>query len=103
MKAVEVYVREAAGAGNEVIGVRLMRDAFKPEGGVLTDPASESGERTARMELFAGAIGSYKNPNSHRDVNMEDPTEAVEIIMLANHLMKIVDARIAARNLGCVE
>lgn len=98
MKAVEVYVREAAGAGNEVIGVRLMRDAFKPEGGVLTDPAADAGERTARMELFAGAIGSYKNPNSHRDVNMEDPTEAVEIIMLANHLMKIVDARVAAKN-----
>ena len=100
MKAVEVYVRDAAGAGNEQIGVRLMRDGFKPEGGVLTDQTAEAGERTARTELFAGAIGSYKNPNSHRDVNMEDPAEAVEIIMMANHLMKIVDARLVALNGG---
>jgi uncharacterized protein (TIGR02391 family) len=98
MKAVEVYVRDASGLDNSFLGVKLMTEAFKPEGGVLTDAAAEGGERTARMQLYCGAIGSYKNPNSHRDVNMDDPTEAVEIILLANHLMKIVDARLAALN-----
>jgi uncharacterized protein (TIGR02391 family) len=97
MKAVEVSVRLAAGLGNDVLGVTLMRRAFAPEGGPLIDNSAEGGERVARMELFTGAIGSYKNPHSHRDVDLNDPVEAVEIIMLANHLLRIVDSRAAVR------
>ena len=46
--------------------------------------------------MFAAAIGSYKNPQSHRDVNLNDPVKAVEIIMLASRLLKIVDFRVNA-------
>ena len=93
MKAVEVSVREAAELPDSAIEVKLMREAFAPAKGKLTDVNAEVGEQVARMELFAGAIGSYKNPHSHRDVNVDNPEVAVEIIMLANHLLRVVDAR----------
>jgi hypothetical protein len=73
-----------------------MREAFAPERGKLTDLQSERAEQTARMEMFAGAVGSYKNPLSHRDVSLTDASEAVEIVLFANHLLRIVDRRVEA-------
>jgi hypothetical protein len=44
------------------------------------------------MELFAGAIGYFKNPGSHREVGLT-AIQAAETIMLASRLLRIVDRR----------
>jgi hypothetical protein len=61
--------------------------------GPLTDQNQTEAEREALCHLFAGAIGSYKNPHSHRTVALTDPREAQQQVMLATHLLSIVDAR----------
>lgn len=93
MKAVEIAVRTAANLRPTDVGVDLMRKAFNPQGGPLTDQSVPPAEREARSALFAGAIGAYKNPQSHRRVALDNPDEAAEIIMLACHLLRIVTDR----------
>jgi uncharacterized protein (TIGR02391 family) len=92
-KAVEEAVRQAGGYNPTDIGTDLMRKAFDSEKGKLTDLSQPKAEREALSHLFAGAIGSYKNPHSHRTVNLTDPREAQEQVMLATHLLNIVDTR----------
>ncbi|MBD1863777.1 MULTISPECIES: TIGR02391 family protein [Trichocoleus] len=95
MREVEIRVRELSDSESSLIGVKLMRKSFG-EGGKLADPELDPGERVGIMELFAGAIGTFKNPPSHRQVNYADPTEASEVVLLADLLMRLLD-RTAAR------
>lgn len=90
MKAVEVRVREVAQLPADLVGVSLMRKAFSPKDGVLRDDGAEGGELQATADLFAGAIGAFKNPASHRTVRYEDPVEAAEVLQLADLLLRIV-------------
>jgi len=90
MKEVEVQVRAAAGQSDSLVGTALMQLAFAPSGGPLWRADLDKGESVALMELFKGAIGLFKNPSSHRRVDLADPTEAVEIILLADLLLRLL-------------
>jgi uncharacterized protein (TIGR02391 family) len=90
MREVEIRVRELIGADSSLVGVRLMRTAFG-DGGKLADPNLDPGERVGRVELFAGAIGTFKNPPSHRQVDYSNPTEASEVVLLADLLMRLLE------------
>ena len=94
-KEVEVAVREAGSYEKKDYGVKLMRQAFHPETGKLIDTNQLTAEKEATLALFAGSIGLYKNPSSHRNVDIT-AVEAAEAIIFASHLLKIVDSRTSA-------
>ena len=92
---VEIAVREAGGYtkenfGKDYYGKVLMETAFNVNDGKLTDEDLHEPEKLGMRNLFAGAISLYKNPSSHREVEFA-PEEAAEIIIIASHLLRIVD------------
>ena len=68
MLAIETSVQEAGGYGHKMIGTDLINKAFGKGGPLRDAEAEEDGIRS----LFAGTIAAYKNPRSHRKVEMDD-------------------------------
>jgi len=89
--AVEQAVRIAGGYPDNMVGVPLMEAAFNVDRGPLSDMGRPTGERVGMRNLFAGAFGLHRNPHAHGAVAV-DEAKAREIVMLASHLLRIVDA-----------
>lgn len=89
-KIIETSIREKIDAAPEEVGIKLIRKAFNPENGPLTNTDLPKAEREAFTNYIAGAFGYYKNPCSHRDVDM-DFISAFDRIAVASNLLKIID------------
>lgn len=90
MREVEIAVREKARLDDAIYGVKLMNDAFADDG-PLVDPDALRAERQGLQSLFGGAIAVFKNPASHRRVEFDDPTDAVEVVLFADLLLRMID------------
>lgn len=94
-KDVEIAVRNASNIKG-AIGVKLMREAFRPDppGPLLLQEDLEE-EPQALHTLFAGAIMACRNPVGHKNVGL-NPKESAQLLIFASYLLSLVDDRLKA-------
>lgn len=89
-KVVEIRMREKGGFTTNDMGERLAKKFFKR----FDSEAPKKGERDALpavVSLFIGALDRYRNPAMHEPAHFEDAEEAMEVLLLANHCLRIVE------------
>jgi hypothetical protein len=77
-----------------------MRKAFQADQPLGNGFAADA-ERQALSDLFAGAMGYFRNSTGHRSVDFQ-PAEAARVILFASQLLALVDERVAAAPVAAV-
>ena len=96
-REVEIQIREHSNLTN-FYGTDLARRAFDQDNGPLTDFKLPKNERESMSHLFAGSIGLFKNPISHRSIDFKNPNEVAELILYANYLLRVIDTAVKNKN-----
>lgn len=95
-KAIEVSVREKIGAPADCFGERLLKKAFNPDDGILTDHKIPKAERCAFLSYVTGAFSFYRNASSHRDIDLDFTSAFKKIVVASDLLTAVEDAEINA-------
>ena len=77
-------------------GAALMRTAFSSHSPLLLlntrQSQSERDEQQGYMEIFAGCMTGIRNPRAHDHQKVDEQDVALELLILANHLMRKLDS-----------
>ncbi len=96
-KCLNNIVKDLTGL-SELDGVPLMQRAFSPKNPVLKlndlRTQSENDQQRGYMDMFGAVMTGIRNPRAHEHRYLDDPETALELLGLANHLVRI--ARSAA-------
>lgn len=91
MLSVEDSLRQKINGDQLEIGKSLIVNALHTEKGKLKSSDNDV-EQEANFHLFLGAIGSFKNPRSHRFMNSLDPINTFEYLCLGSILLRLIDS-----------
>lgn len=92
-------VKERSGSSKD--GADLMRDVFSANSPALklNDLRSQSqqDEQRGYMDLYAGSMTGIRNPRAHDHKSDDQPQVALELLTMANHLMRKLETAKRAR------
>ena len=79
-------------SGLSVDGDGLMTQAFSANSPILKlnsfQSQSDQNEQRGYMQIFAGVMTGIRNPRAHEHEIVDDPEVALEMLIIANHLMR---------------
>ena len=82
-------------------GNSLMRAVFSPNAPILKlnplQSPSQRDEQQGYMDLFAGAMTGIRNPRAHEHSLADAGEVALELLVLANHLMRKLDGAVESQ------
>ena len=90
MKTVEEEIRIRSGSASTDLGVNLVSRVMNPKSPKLIF-SSVAAEQEAAHYMYRGAVGSFKNPLSHRFLDTSDPVKTFEILGFASLLIRMLD------------
>lgn len=89
-KAIEKYIQDKTNRTNA--GTQLMEQVFSPAKPVLfwtgLSNQSQRDEQVGYMRLYSGAMQGIRNPCAHEFAWIDDPDTALEVMLLAQHLLR---------------
>jgi hypothetical protein len=91
-KAVEVRMRDRAGLSTSLYGTRLAKAFFARVTATSLQRAERKGQLADEEHLFEGLMGLYLDRAVHEMPHVDSMEYALEIIISAAHLLRIVEA-----------
>ncbi len=95
-KVLEMTVRRKIGAPDDEVGLKLLRRAFHPQTGLLTDYTLPAAEREGFTNYIAGAYGYYRNSSSHRDTSIDFLSAFMRVVVASDLLWIVEKAELSA-------
>lgn len=82
-------------SGSSADGATLMRNVFSVNNPTLQinnlQTQSQRDQQQGYMDIFAGCMTGIRNPRAHEHRYLDDSRIALEMLMLANHLTRLVN------------